>query len=161
MSTTAQMPEMENTALRDQLLQQNKRLKAALLRIHGRWADGSEEDDIAEAICDGRDAAESEVERLSARTCTHHTDAERAAAGCPVCARAEVERRANIYRIELERLTKDRDNWKENYWKAHGDSHRQFLAWDEMRKRSDVVERENISLRVEAAQLRALQGGAK
>jgi len=51
---------------------------------------------------DAVDSLRAEVARLSARTCTHHNDAERAAAGCPVCARAEVERLQPSVKIAIE-----------------------------------------------------------
>ena len=48
--------------------------------------------------------------------------------------------RAEKAEAEVERLTKDRDDWKAKHWKAHDDCHRQFLAWDEMRKRAERAE---------------------
>jgi hypothetical protein len=52
---------------------------------------------------EAREAADAEVERLSARTCIHHTDAERAAAGCPVCARADADDQARWAKHYLDR----------------------------------------------------------
>jgi len=70
---------------------------------------------------EAREAADAEVERLSARTCIHHTDAERAAAGCPVCARADADDQARWAKHYLDRaeaaeralisMTADRDSW--------------------------------------------------
>lgn len=60
---------------------------------------------------------------------------------------------------EIDRLTKDRDNWKAKHWKAHDDFHRQFLEMENLRQQVASATADVSILRSEKLQLEDARRG--
>jgi len=122
-----------------------------------REYEGQRKARIAEAITAQATIAQLQKERdaVWSHTCVHHTDAQRAAITCPVCALEQVAQ-----------LTRERDDFKERMVEAQTESHERFKSWmasehsiNELVAYRDTLHAERDSLRAtvssQAAQIAA------